>query len=67
MVRKRRVTCRYESYSVKVYNVEVNGKWHSTHYTLQDAIKEAVKVGKEHPDKNVIVIKRMGHVVCERR
>jgi len=63
--------CKYVTYSVKSYNVIVGGKHHSTHFTLDAAIKEALKVGRENTDKGVrksiVVIKNMGHIECKRR
>ena len=58
--------CKYVAYSVKSYNVLVGGKHHSTHFSLDAAIKEALKVGRENANKGVrksiVVIKNMGHI-----
>jgi len=59
--------CRYVRYGEKTYNVMVNGKWHSTHYTLDTSIKEAVRIKKKDPSKSVVVIKNMGYVECRNK
>ena len=59
-----RISCRYESYSSKAFNVMVDGKWHSTHYILATAIKEALKIKEKNPKVSVLVIKNMGFVEC---
>jgi len=64
-MRKRNdIVCKYVRHSEKAYNVLVSDKWHSTHYTLDAAIKEAVRMKKKNPNKSVTVIKQMGYVEC---
>ena len=59
-----KMLCRYERYGDKAFNVMVNRKWHSTHYTLDASIKEAVRTKKNNPKVSVLVIKNMGFVEC---
>ena len=59
-----KISCRYERYGEKAFNVMVDGKWYSTHYTLDTTIREAIKVKKKNLNKSTSVIKNMGYVEC---